>query len=310
MKVVAEAPATLANLGAGYDVIGLCLEGPWDRVSAEPMDRPGVELCAVSGDGGRLARDAAQNCAGIAALRVLERWPGRVPGVRLTLEKGLPLGSGLGSSAASSVAGALATAALVAPNLPREELLDACREGERLAAGSPHADNVAPSLLGGVVACLPGPAEAVEIVRLSWPPDLFVGLAHPAIEVRTADARAVLPGLVPRADAIANVARVAGLVTALARGDYELLGRCLEDRLATPYRKGLVPGYDRVIAAAIEAGAVGGGLSGSGPTIFALAQGRAAAERAAAAMVAGFREEHLEARGWASAVNSLGARLA
>lgn len=306
---IASAAATVANLGPGFDVLGLCLDGPRDRVRAELTGDGRVELVEVTGDGGRLSRDALDNCAGVAAQAVLARFGAPGAGVRLWLHKGLPLGSGLGSSAASAVAAAVATARLVAPEVAREALLDACREGERLATGSPHPDNVAPSLCGGLVACLPGEGEAVEVLRLSLPAGLHVACVKPEIEVRTADARAAMPKALPVADVVRTLASMAGLVTALARGDLGLLGRCLDDRVATPYRKGLIPGYDAVMAALVAAGAVGGGISGSGPTLFALAADRAVAERAAAAMVEAFGTVGLGAMALVSAVDPGGARV-
>ncbi len=306
---IASAAATVANLGPGFDVLGLCLAGPRDRVRAELTADGRVELVAVEGDGGRLSREALANCAGVAAQAVLERFGPPGAGVRLWLEKGLPLGSGLGSSAASAVAAAVATAHLVCPRVERVELLGACREGERLATGSPHPDNVAPSLLGGLVACLPREGEAVEIVRLALPAGLYVACVKPDIEVRTADARAALPLALPVPEVVRTLAAMAGLVTALARGDLGLAGRCLDDRVATPYRKRLIPGYDAVMAALLGAGAVGGGISGSGPTVFALAADLESAERSAAAMVAAFAGVGLEAMPIVSAVDPGGARV-
>ncbi|MEZ4266404.1 MAG: homoserine kinase [Myxococcota bacterium] len=306
---IASAAATVANLGPGFDVLGLCLAGPRDRVRAELTADGRVELVAVEGDGGRLSREALENCAGVAAKAVLDRFGPPGAGVRLWLDKGLPLGSGLGSSAASAVAAAVATARLVCPDVDRVELLDACREGERLATGSPHPDNVAPSLLGGLVACLPREGEAIEIVRLSLPAGLHVACVKPDIEVRTADARAAMPAALPISEVVRTLAAMAGLVAALGRGDLGLAGRCLDDRVATPYRKRLIPGYDAVMAALAEAGAVGGGISGSGPTVFALAADLETAERAAAAMVAAFGAAGLAALPVVSAVDPGGARV-
>lgn len=288
LRAIGSASATIANLGPGFDVLGLCLEGPRDRVTVELNDSGNIEIVAIDGDDGRLPRDAAQNCVGVAARWVIERFAEPGTGARIWLDKGLPLGSGLGSSAASSVAAAVATAALIDPNIPRGVLLEACREGERLAAGSPHADNVAPALFGGLVAVLPGEGEAVDVLPLRISRDLVVAVVKPAYDVRTADARAALPKTVPVSDAVHNLAMMAGLVTGFATGDHGLVARCLGDRLSTPYRKALVPGFDAVVAAALEAGAIGAGLSGSGPTVFALSDDREAARDVAEAMVDAF----------------------
>jgi len=313
MKVTASAAASLSNLGPGYDVLGLCLEGPRDRVTAERTDDGAVELVAITGDDGRLPRAAHENCAGVAARAVLDRFGPPGAGVRLWLDKGLPLGSGLGSSGASAVAAAVATAALVCPEVKRLELLTACRAGERLATGSPHPDNVAPSLLGGLVACVPRPTsedpEAVEIVRLPLPEGLWIAAVKPEVEVRTAAARAALPAAVPLADVVSNLGAMASLVAGLASGDLAQVGRSLTDRIATPYRRGLIPGYDAAVAAALGAGAIGAGISGSGPTVFALAEGEDVASAVGSAMAAAFAGIGLGAMVLVGAADLAGARL-
>ncbi len=310
-RVRATAAATVANLGPGFDVLGLCLGGPRDSVTAVATDTGEVELVAVRGDGGKLPTLASDNCAGVAAKEVLTTFGPSGMGVRLWLDKGLPLGSGLGSSAASSVAAAVAVAALIEERtgtaIDRAELLDACREGERLATGSPHPDNVAPSLLGGVVACLPRDEGEIEVVRLPIGAAPWVACVKPDVAIATRDARAVLPAEVPLSDAVANVGAVAGLVAGLASGDLALFGRCLADRLVTPYRKALIPGFDEALAAAVAAGAVGGGISGSGPTCFAVAADEATAQVVATAMQAAFETAGHDAIAVVSAVDPVGA---
>ena len=313
MRVIASAAASVSNLGPGYDVLGLCLAEPRDRVIAELTDTGHVALVEVTGDEGRLPREALSNCAGVAAQAVLERYASKGQGVRLWLHKGLPLGSGLGSSGASAVAAAVATAALVAPDAPREALLSACRAGERLATGSPHPDNVAPSLLGGLVACVPQPRaddpEAIEVVRLPLPEGLWLAAVKPDVEVQTAHARSVLPEAVPMADVVANLGAMAGLVAGLASGDLAQVGRSLQDRVATPYRAGLIPGYQGAVDAAAQAGAIGAGISGAGPTLFALADSEALATRVGAAMASAFQVEGLGALVIVGATDVHGARV-
>jgi len=305
----ASAAASVSNLGPGYDVLGLCLDGPRDEVEVSLNMSGRLRIIQIEGDGGRLPWDATQNCATVAAQAVMARFGEPQMGLDLRLKKGLPLGSGLGSSAASAVAAAVATAALIAPDTPRIDLLNACREGERLATGSPHPDNVAPSLLGGLVACVPREGEAVDIVPLVVPDGLTVVTVKPNISVSTAEARAALPRQVAMADAVSNVAEMAALVTGLATGDYNLVGRSLGDRFATPYRKGFIAGYDEVVAAAVEAGAIGAGISGSGPTLFALCSHPSSAEAVVASMVAGFAAHGLESVAHVSGVDSVGARV-
>jgi homoserine kinase len=309
MRRTAQASATIANLGPGFDMLGLCLEGPHDRVTAELTTDGRVEIVAVTGDDGLLPLTAADNCAGVVARHVLDRFAPPGAGVRLWLDKGLPLGSGLGSSAASSVAAAVAVLACIDPGIPKDFAFEAAREGERLATGSPHPDNVAPALFGGIVACMHGRDEHVDVLTLRAPAALFVAVVKPDLTLRTAESRAVLPTAIPMRDAVANMGAIAGFVKAILTEDLHLLGRCLEDRLATPSRRGLIPGYDAVVDAAASAGAIGAGIAGAGPAIFALCEGRETAIEAADRMVEAFAGCGLASSAVVSAVNSRGAEL-
>ena len=305
----AIAPATVANIGPGFDVLGLALEGPYDEVEAEATQDGLVTLVEITGDGGALPREASKNCVGAAARAVIETFAPPGTGVRLWLHKGLDSGSGLGSSAASSVAAAVSTAAVVCPEIARGELLDATREGERLATGAAHPDNVAPSLLGGLVACVVREAEAVEAMRLPVAQGIIMVTVSPAIHIPTEAGRAVMPERYSLEDVVANMSRVAGLVAGFASGDLERIGGCLEDRLATPYRKSLIPGFDDVMIAARSAGAVGGGISGAGPTVFAVTDGRDRGREIGAAMVEVFARFGVESVARVSGVDGRGARL-
>lgn len=305
---VAFAPATVANVGPGFDVLGLAVSFPGDTVSVEAIAERGVQPVEVVGDGGLLPVLPTQNTAAVAAAKVLELLGlDNQIGLRIRLHKGLPLGSGMGSSGASAVAAALATAHLVDHPPPRVELLDACREGEAIACGSPHADNVAPSLLGGIV--LLRPSEPLDILSLPVPRGLYCALAHPSVVVRTADARAALPKMVPLADAVYSGACLASLVGALYDRDFARLGRSIDDRLATPTRSRLIPGYDAVRAAALSAGALGCSISGSGPTVFAFAVGAKSAQRVAGAMKQMFLSYVESCETWACPVDKQGAKL-
>jgi homoserine kinase len=335
----AFAPATVANLGPGYDVLGLALDpalGLGDTCAVRLTDGDRVTI-TVQGDGGRLSTDPAENCASVAAAAVLAA-VGRRTGLEIRLHKGLPLGSGLGSSAASSASAALATNLALGAPLTRRALVDCARAGEAVAAGTPHPDNVAPSLLGGLLlmvervsegapaasampalepkpasmpalepkpasmpalepkpasmpALEPKPASmpALEIVRLPAPERLRVAVVIPDLEVRTADARAAIPPRIPVADAVHNLGAIALFVSALHDGDLARLGQATRDRLHQPYRIPLMRGFDEARRAALAAGALGAGLSGSGPAMFALADGDAAARAAGEAFVAAFQ---------------------
>ncbi|MEZ5065625.1 MAG: homoserine kinase [bacterium] len=280
--VTAWAPGSVSNVSSGFDVLGFAIEEPGDRVTATREDATGVRITEVRGDDGRLPRGAEENTAGVAARQLLAR-RGDPFGVSLILEKGMPLASGLGSSAASAVAALVAVDALFESPTPREVLLRCAMEGERIACGTGHADNVAPSLYGGFV-LVRGRGESVRVDSLPVPPELWCAVVHPHLEVPTREARSKLPDRVALADAVAQAGNVAALVAGLAVGDTELLASGIEDRFAEPVRTDAVPGFAAAKAAAGDAGACGCGLSGSGPTMFAFAPDRSAAEHVAVAM--------------------------
>ncbi len=285
-EVTAFAPATIANVGPGFDVLGLALAAPGDRVTARFAGGPGVRLAGVRGDGGRLPTDPERNTAGIAAARVLRHVDPRA-GVELELHKGLPLGSGLGSSAASAAAAARAVDALLGAGLDARTLIEACLEAETAVSGR-HADNVAAAILGGFV--IVRSVDPLEVLRVPFPRGILAAVVTPRFELPTRRAREILPACVPLADAVRNAANLAALVAAAHAGDTALLGRALEDRLATPARAPLVPGCAAVLEAARRAGAIGAGISGAGPSLFALCEGESTARAAGEAMRQAFRE--------------------
>ena len=305
------APATVSNVGPGFDVLGFALHRPGDTVAAELRDEPGVELVDVTGDEGRLPRSAAANSAGVAAAAVLERVGSRMgqPGLRLWLHKGLPLSSGLGSSGASAAAGAVAANLLLGAPLLPHEVVECAMEGERAASGSAHADNVAPSVVGGFV--LIRSYDPPDLVSLPVPDGLFVAVVHPHCEVSTAAARALLQGRhFPLADIVANAGNLAALVAAIHQQDLALLGRSIADRLVEPVRATLVPGFGEVKRAALDAGALGCSISGSGPSVFAFAEGSDVAARVARAMRAAFRDAaRLGSDAWTGTISREGARV-
>lgn len=285
--VTAFAPGSIGNVGPGLDILGLAVAGDGDTVRAEWLDEPGIRVL----DAGHpeLPSEAERHTAGLAARAILRRvgeQAARGKGIGLSVRKGLPLSGGQGGSAASAVAGAVAVNALLDEPLGPLELIEACLDAEEVVAGR-HADNIAPSLLGGLV--LIRSMDPLDVVRLPVPAELHVVLARPEQRMRTADARAVLPRDVSRAVALHQAAQVAAMVAAFALEDYPLLARSVDDRIAEPVRAGLLPGFAEAKAAALEAGALGSSISGSGPTAFALARGRESAERVARAMIAAYR---------------------
>lgn len=282
--VEATAPATVANLGPGFDILGMALQEPYDTVRAERTSTPGITITDITGDGGRLPRDPARNTAGVAAAFVLRQiGQDEKAGIRLTIHKGLPLASGLGSSAASAVAAAVAVNALFGEPLRREELLPACIEGEATVSGR-HADNVAPALLGGVVLVTGLTPEA--IYRLPVPESLALAIVTPGVAVPTAKARAVLPKSVPLHDVVKQTAGLALLVAGLYRDDAELIGAGMEgDVIVEPARQHLMPGLLEVREAARECGATGTIISGAGPTLCSVCRTSADARRVTEAML-------------------------
>lgn len=259
------APATIANLGPGFDILGLALEAPFDTIYAERTSFPGVVIESITGDQGRLPLDPAKNTAGVSALYLLGQLGIKDQGVRLHIEKGLPLASGLGSSAASAVAGAVAVNALFGSPLSAVELLDASVEGEALVSGR-HADNVAPALLGGIV--LVAGLSPDLIFPLPTPPNLVLAMITPDVAVPTAEARAVLPKTITLKEMVAQTSGLALLMHAIHSGDVKLLGQAMElDLIIEPARRHLMPGLAEVRAAARECGAYGTIISGAGPTL-------------------------------------------
>jgi homoserine kinase len=297
------APATVANVASGFDVLGFALEQPGDAVRLTRKAEKRVDLVAVEGDGGKLPLDPARNTAGVAVTGFLESrgWPF---GADIVLEKGMPLASGLGSSAASAVAGVVAANLLAGEPCSPEELLPFTMQAEQVACGAAHADNVAPALLGGFV--LIRSYEPLDIVRLPVPQGLAAATAHPHTEIRTEDARRILKKDVRLADAVRQWGNLAALVAALYQGDLALLGRSLQDVVAEPRRAMLIPGFAEVKAAAMSAGALGCSISGSGPSMFALCASLQTAWAAGKSMQETFRRVGLECDLYVSAINRVG----
>ncbi len=303
-QVSVFAPATVANLGPGFDVLGLALGGLGDVVTARIGGAVGVRIAGVEGDGGALPREAHLNTAGIAAIETLKR-AGVEARIELTIAKGMPMGSGLGSSAASAAAAAMAVNLLVGSPLRKVDLVAACVEAEAAVSGR-HADNVAPAILGGLV--LVRQLDPLDLIRLPVPEGLQVVVVTPDFELPTRLARAALPREVPLGAMVRSVANTAALVSACHSNDLSLLGRCVVDEVATPVRAALIPGAAAVMEAAQAAGALGSSISGSGPSIFALCRSPRSAGEVAEAMRRAFEAAGLGSRVHACAADCPGAR--
>jgi homoserine kinase len=306
--VTAFAPATVSNVACGFDVLGFPMEEPGDYVTARLVIGPGrVIIDDIVGDEGRLPREAERNTAGVAARAMLEA-AGDSRGVALTIRKGLPLSSGLGGSAASAAAAVVAVNALIGADATVDTLLRCALVGEGLGAGGAHPDNIAPAICGGFVLVRhPNPPD---IVRLPVPAGLTAVVVHPELEIETARARALLGTTVPLADSVRQWANLGALVHGLHVGDFGLISRSLEDSIAEPRRAPLVPGLAVIKRAAVEAGALGCSLSGSGPSLFALCRDRSTADCVASAMTAAVaREIGGESQTYVSPISTHGARV-
>ncbi|HEU4556366.1 MAG TPA: homoserine kinase [Longimicrobium sp.] len=305
-RATAFAPATTSNLAVGFDLLGHPLAQYGDRVTVARTSTPGVVMGEVTGCAGPLPADPAANTAGTAVLRLLADHAPEL-GIRIDIEKGIPLGSGIGGSAASAVAAVVAANELLPRQLMPAELFPYALAGEAVASGAVHGDNVAPSLFGGLV--LVRSADPPDVVPLSAPAALRCVLVLPELSLNTRDARAVLPGQVPLHDLIHQCANLAGVVAGCFAGDLALIGRSLRDCVVEPHRARLIPGFHEVQAAAMDAGALGCSISGAGPSMFAWCAEDEVAARACGAMVAAFERNGVRSRGWVSPVDGPGARL-
>jgi homoserine kinase len=304
-EVQVFAPASVANVAAGFDVLGFALHRPGDDVVVRFSPEPGLRITRITG-GDDIPRDLERNTGGIAARAMLEQLRIR-RGIDMEIHKGIPVGSGIGSSACSAVAAVVAVNELLGRPLSRKELLPFALEGEAAASGGAiHADNVGPCLLGGMILCRSH--HDLDTVSLPTPADLFAAVVLPDLRILTSDARQVLRPEIPMKDAITQWANLGGLVAGLTRNDYGLIGRSLKDVVAEPYRSGLIPGFDAVREAALGEGALGCSISGAGPAMFALCCGDAAAFRVAIAMQMAFREHGLSAERFVSSINPRGAQ--
>ena len=272
-------PATIANISCGFDVLGVALDSVGDEMVVRKTSEKGIRITKLEGQD--LPMETLQNVAGVAGLALLEvsDYQG---GFEIEIYKKIKAGSGIGSSAASSTGAVWAMNELLGKPFSTLELVKFSMEGERLASGVAHADNVAPALFGGFT--LVRSYDPLDVVTIPSPNELFATVIHPQIEVKTSDSRKVLKNKISLADGIKQWGNVGGLVAGLFKNDYDLIGRSLEDHIIEPIRSILIPGFDDVKAAAIEAGALGCGISGSGPSIFSFSKGEETAQNVGEAM--------------------------
>lgn len=301
------APATVANVVCGFDVLGFAVHAPGDEVEMTLQDKPGIIIKEITGDQGLLPKDPMKNTVSAAVFDYLEKTGNSDRGVAISLHKKMPIGSGLGSSAASTVAGLFAVNQLMGTPLTSRELLSFALAGEKLACGQGHADNVAPSLLGGFV--LIRSYHPLDIISLPVPKDLVCTLIHPHIEIQTRDARKIIRQQVLLKDAVIQWGNIAGLVSGLYREDYDLISRSMEDVLIEPSRAILIPEFYSLKEKALQAGALGFGISGSGPSVFALSKGEEKAAQIQEVLQKHLQAIDIESESYRSYVNTEGPKI-
>ncbi len=297
-------PATIANISCGFDVLGLALDTIGDEMKIRKVSQKGVRITKITGQ--KLPLDVQKNVAGVAALALLSETESNF-GFEIEIDKRIKPGSGIGSSAASSAGAVWAINELLGKPFHITDLVRFAMEGERLATGVAHADNVAPALLGGFT--LVRSYEPLDVLAIHTPKELFATVIHPQIEVRTSDAREILKTNIPLKEAIKQWGNVGGLISGLYTEDYDLIGRSLQDYIIEPIRSILIPAYDKVKAQSIKAGALGCGISGSGPSIFALSKGETIALKVADAMKAVYQDVGIDYEIHVSKVNKQGIKI-
>jgi homoserine kinase len=297
------APASVANVACGFDIFGFAVDNPGDQIVLTKNKTGKLTIVAIEGDGGRLPLDPTKNTSTIAIQKFLEHI-GSNQGFDIKLKKLMPLGSGMGSSAASAVAGVFAANQLMGKPLVQKDLLPFAMEGERIACGSAHADNVGPSLMGGFVVIRS--YEPLDIIQIRTPSELYATIVHPQVEVNTKDARNILRREVSLKNTITQMGNVAGLIAGLMTPDYDLISRSLVDVIIEPIRSILIPQFDDVKNAAIDNGALGCSISGSGPAMFALSKDLNTANKVGEAMRKGFAKVGIESECYVSTINQNG----
>jgi homoserine kinase len=304
-KATAFAPASVANVAVGFDVLGHSFQAIGDRVTARRIPERTVRIGSITGTSVELPTDPEQNTAGMGVLSMLNDLKLDF-GVELSIEKGIPLGSGLGGSAASAVASVVATNALLDKPVGKIELLKFAMKGEQVASGSVHVDNIAPSLFGGLV--LTVGIDNPNVKQIPVPPSVRCVLVHPHMMLSTREARNILNRSIDLSNVIWQSANLAGFLTGCFTGDLELIRASLEDVVIEPQRKVLIPGFQAVKDGAMSNGAMGCSISGAGPTIFAWCEEPDAA-RILDAMVAGFTANGLQSDAWISTLDRVGAQI-
>jgi len=304
MEIKLFCPATIANLSCGFDVMGLCLDGVGDEMIIRKSSVKGIRITKIVG--ADLPLETEKNVAGVAGLALLNELQLDY-GFEIEIYKKIKAGSGIGSSSASAAGAVFGINELAGNPFSRKDLVQFAMQGEVLASGSAHADNVAPALCGGFT--IVRSSNPLDIVRIESPSELYATVIHPQIELKTSEMRAVLQPMVSLKSAITQWGNVAGLVAGLYTSDYNLIGRSLHDAIVEPLRGKFIPHFDQVKQAALDHGALGSGISGSGPSIFALSKGIDNARKVAEAMRVIFDGTEIPYEIHVSKINSEGVKI-
>lgn len=302
-KIKLKVPATVANLVCGFDILGMAIHEPYDEMELKLLDSP--EITIKHEDHFGLPEDPSQNVAGVV-LQHIQQHLQLKNGFEVTIHKHIKPGSGLGSSAASAAGAAVGANILLGNILSNEELVHFAMFGEELASGVRHADNIAPCIFGGIT--LVKSSSPIDIIPLSAP-DLFVVAVHPQVEVKTSDARQILKKNILLKDAVEQWGNIAGLIAGILKNDIPLIGRSLHDVIVEPVRSILIPKFDEIKMKSLEIGALGGGISGSGPSIFMLAEKKETAENIALTMKSVYDKTGIESFVYISKINPSGIEI-
>ena len=297
-------PATIANISCGFDVLGLCLETVGDEMIIRKSDVKGIKITKIVGE--ELPLETSKNVAGVAALALLDAIDYKF-GFEIEIYKNIKPGSGIGSSAASAAGAVFGINELLGKPFNRKELVEFAMKGEAIASGSEHADNVAPAILGGIT--LVRSSAPLDIIKIESPSELYATVIHPQIELKTSEMRAVLQPMIPLKSAILQWGNLGGLIAGFYTSDYELIGRSLHDEIVEPLRGPFIPKFDVIKKTALENGALGSGISGSGPSIFALSKGIETANRIAKAMFVVYEDMNMPFEIHVSKVNTEGVKI-
>lgn len=303
-KIKLQVPATVANLVCGFDILGMAINEPFDEMELTLLEER--KLIIHHEDDFNLPTEPEKNVAGVVLLKLMEKFKNQAIGFEVIINKKIKPGSGLGSSAASAAGAAFGANKLLGNVFTKEELVHYAMYGEELASGSRHADNIAPCLFGGIT--LVKSSEPIDIIPLSSP-DLYVAAVHPQVEVKTSDARQILKKNIHMKDAVQQWGNVAGLVAGILKNDNALISRSLEDVLVEPVRSILIPKFYEVKQKSLELGSLGGGISGSGPSVFMLCETKQIAESVSEMMQNTYASIHIESYAYVSKINDKGIKI-